>query len=131
MVEIHRPDELNDYLSQLLATKQFNELIAESKIELENVYKQDISEQEKRVLKQQVFDTLKQRYEKLKESHWGNKGWFDRWFNRPLNNARLASFSTYYDQVPALEQLLQQCGNDLDKFYRVIEEQGVDVSTCN
>ena len=33
------------------------------------------------------------------------------------NNALLASFATYTQLVPAFEQLLQEEGGDLEKFY--------------
>ncbi len=39
------------------------------------------------------------------------------WFTPPINNARLAALDTYQRQVPALERLLDVCGNDLPRFY--------------
>jgi len=67
---------------------------------------------------------LKQRYDSLKSQKWQGRGWFDRWFERPINNARLASFSTYYEQVPLFEELLKSCDNDLARFYEAVEKQG-------
>ncbi len=122
----YRPEQLSDYQSKIFATKQFNDLITESKKELGEVYETNVTDEEKRQLKQQVFDRLKQRYEKIKTDQWNNKGWFDGWFNRPINNARLASFSTYYEQVPALQRLLQSCTGDLTRFYQAVEKHGTE-----
>jgi predicted aminopeptidase len=67
--------------------------------------------------KHQIFDRLNSEYQKLKRRSWQGKGWFDNWFEKPLNNARLAAFSTYRDKVPAFENLLYACGGAFTRFY--------------
>ena len=119
-----RPNELKEYQDQINATAEFNSLVAQSKKELDQAYKLDIDDTKKRQLKEKLFVDLKQRYEDLKVQKWQGRGWFDRWFERPINNARLASFSTYYEQVPILEELLKSCDNDLVRFYKSVERQG-------
>jgi len=119
-----RPDELKEYQDQINATAEFNTLIAQLKIDLDLAYKRDVDDTKKRQLKEALFVDLKQRYENVKAQKWQGKGWFDRWFERPINNARLASFSTYYEQVPVLEELLRSCDNDLTRFYKAVEKQG-------
>ena len=42
---------------------------------------------------------------------------YDGWIAAGLNNAQLASVSTYYDCVPGFERLLQQEDGDLPRFY--------------
>ncbi len=42
---------------------------------------------------------------------------YDRWFSE-LNNAKIASVSTYHMYVPAFSELLQAHHGDLDAFYR-------------
>ena len=42
---------------------------------------------------------------------------YDGWIASGLNNAQLASVSTYYDCVPGFERLLQQEDGDLPRFY--------------
>ena len=123
----YRPNELQDYQDQINATEQFNALITQSKKELEQAYQLNIGDEEKRQHKKQLLKGLQQRYERLKADKWRGKGWFDRWFEKPINNARLASFSTYYEQVPMLQILLQSCGNDLSRFYQVVEKQGLEI----
>jgi predicted aminopeptidase len=66
--------------------------------------------------KQEVIEELRQDYARLKA---GWSGWtgYDAWFAGPLNNAQLATISTYYRLVPAFRQLLAENGGDLEKFY--------------
>ena len=42
---------------------------------------------------------------------------YDSWIASGLNNAQLASVSTYYDCVPGFERLLRQEDGDLPRFY--------------
>ena len=45
----------------------------------------------------------------------------ERWFAKPVNNARLATLSTYYELLPGFEALLTQNGGDLEKFFKEVE----------
>lgn len=45
-------------------------------------------------------------------------------FDDGLNNARLASIATYYDLVPAFEQLLHDQAGDLKRFYAAAQALG-------
>ncbi len=42
---------------------------------------------------------------------------FDQWFERPLNNAHLASVGAYHQLVPGFEALLRAVDGDLPAFY--------------
>jgi predicted aminopeptidase len=68
-----------------------------------------------RLEKNRVFGRLKFDYAKLREA-WGGYRGYDEWFARPLNNASLASVSTYRDCVPGLERELAAAGS-LPGFY--------------
>jgi len=118
----YRPDELARYQLQLQATAQFNQLLADYKTRLNELYLTTLVEQAKREAKQKVFDQLKLDYQQLKKEQWQGRGFYDSWFSRPINNARLASLSTYYERVPNFNQLLADCGGDLRKFYSTILE---------
>ena len=63
-----------------------------------------------------IFAGLRQDYEALR-AEWGGWAGYDRWFDEPLNNARLIPSATYRALVPAFEALLAQAGGDLDSFY--------------
>jgi len=116
----YRPNELFAYQQKLRATIEFNQLVSETKKSLEKVYQSTASDKDKRKLKQQAFVSLKARYDEIKDQQWKGKGWFDSWFKRPINNARLAGFSTYYNLVPVFEKLLAECGGDLPRFYETV-----------
>jgi len=118
----HRPEALSDYQEKLRATADFNVLLKSAKQSLDKVYQSDVSDAVKRELKQGVFDDLETNYNQVKETKWHGRGLFDSWFSAPLNNARLAGFSTYYDLVPDFEQLLASCDNDFPRFYRSVKE---------
>ncbi|MEZ5305251.1 MAG: aminopeptidase [Verrucomicrobiales bacterium] len=67
------------------------------------------------------LDALRTEYRRLalRHSRTGNAPLAD-----DLNNALLGSLATYYDLVPAFENLLAQCGGDLDAFYAEAERLG-------
>jgi predicted aminopeptidase len=48
-------------------------------------------------------------------------GDYSKWFDKPVNNARLNTIATYYDLVPGFERLLAACDGDLERFYREVE----------
>ena len=55
--------------------------------------------------KKALFADLKTSYMDLKQS-WGGRGEFDRWFDQPLNNAKLASITSYQFYAPAFAKIL-------------------------
>ena len=122
----NRPELLADYRQQLAARAEFSALIASTKQSLADVYSAEKSAGVMRKQKLEVFDRLNPEYQKLKQQSWQGKGWFDNWFKKPLNNARLAAFSTYRDQVPNFTSLLQQCGSNFTRFYNSLATAKTD-----
>lgn len=116
----YRPLELHDYREQLRAAQDFNALISELKVRLEQIYASALSEPQMRSAKQAELAAFINRYQQLKAGQWEGKGWYDRWFEKPINNARLAGFSTYYELVPSLLKLLEKCDSDFPHFYQVL-----------
>jgi predicted aminopeptidase len=116
----HHPGKLPDYRARLMALDQFYRLLADSKGRLDTLFKQPISEADMREQKRREHDALHTRYQTLKSEHWQGKGWFDGWFQAPVNNARLAAFSTYRDKVSELRGLLALCGGRLTEFYATL-----------
>ena len=72
--------------------------------------------------KKAVFTELRRRYQLLRDNNWQGYSGFDRWFERPVNNARLASVATYHDRKPPFLALLQRADGDLLRFYRDVAE---------
>lgn len=115
-----RPGEFEAYQRRLHAVKDFNDLISKTKRRLNVIYQSTLTDQQMRDAKQLEFVRLESDYQTLKAERWRGRGWFDRWFETPVNNARLAAFSTYYELVPSLNALLSQCESNLERFYRVL-----------
>ena len=119
----NRPDQVEAYQERMRVRNDFSALIKSIKKDLKKVYRLDIPDQEKRQRKQAVFTQLKQNYETLKAERWQGKAWYGGWFERPLNNARLAAIATYRDLVPEFEVLLAACNNDFSRFYQTVALQ--------
>lgn len=117
----HRPEELLAYEARLKAIEQFGELVQVTKTALQEVYAQKTSDEVKRQEKRTVLRQMQDEYDRVKSTQWGGKPWFDHWFKQPINNARLASFSTYRASIPALSALLNGCDGDLARFYQQLE----------
>ncbi|MEJ2515893.1 MAG: aminopeptidase [Gammaproteobacteria bacterium] len=70
--------------------------------------------------KQAAFEQLEADYRQLR-ARWNWSG-YDRWFDAPLNNARLIPSATYRGLVPAFEALLSASGGDLPVFFQRCRE---------
>jgi len=88
-----------------------------------SLYEAHLDVEQMREMKRELLLRLDQRYTDLK-MRWGGYGGFDGWFDRGVNNARLASLATYRDLVPAFQALLASHGGDLKLFYATVAEIG-------
>jgi len=115
---------------------QFVALILGARRQLEALYAQaersgtmDADQaQHLRLAKAGVFHQLRADYQSLKQD-WGGVDEYDIWFDYPLNNARLNAEATYYEWIPAFEQLLRESGRDLQAFYEAVERLGREDAT--
>lgn len=98
-------------------------LVAGTRVELAKLYASPLSDQSKQVGKQRLLTDLRNRYQSLKQA-WGGYQGYDEWFNRDLNNAKIAALNTYYDYLPAFESLFEREGCDFPAFYRAAETLG-------
>jgi predicted aminopeptidase len=95
----------------------FVALLLQTRRELEVLYASGKSTQLMRAEKKAVLSELRQRYQLLRDEAWQGYTGFDRWFERPVNNARLAAVATYHDRKPSFLTLLQRADGDLGRFY--------------
>ena len=96
--------------------RQFVALVLKARDALKKVYDNATTDEAKRAAKEQVLAQLRDDHERLKIAWSGYRG-YDRWFQRPINNARLNTVATYFTLVPAFQQLLAKHGGDLPAFY--------------
>ena len=98
----------------------FLDLVRGTRRDLEAVYASSRPEAEMREAKARLIERLRTRYDALRAA-WEGGPTYDSWFDRGVNNAAIALFSTYDRWVPALEALLARSGGDLEAFYRASE----------
>jgi predicted aminopeptidase len=75
-----------------------------------------MGELDKRAAKEAAFRQLREDYARLKHA-WNGYSGYDRWFDEPINNAKLISVAAYSDLVPLFQRMLAEAGNDLPAFY--------------
>ena len=99
----------------------FLDMVRDTRRSLEAVYASSGTDAEKRAAKARAFERLRSRYAALRAT-WTSGPTYDSWFDRGVNNAAVALFSTYDRWVPALEALLARSGGNLGAFYRTCDE---------
>jgi predicted aminopeptidase len=120
LTQAGRLDELAAWEQLGRRVREFEFLVGRTRARLQEVYASGASEDAKRAGKAAAFARLEREYQALKAS-WGGWAGYDRWFEAPLNNARLVPQATYRSRVPAFQLLLHQAGGDLEAFYAECE----------
>ncbi|MDO6460513.1 aminopeptidase [Granulosicoccaceae sp. 1_MG-2023] len=109
-------ERLAEYEAALRRREQFTELLMQARERLIKLYASDLQTAELAGEKAAVFAQLREDYQRLRHS-WGGYAGYDRWFARPLNNARLVSVATYRRLLPSFARLFRQQGEDFSAFY--------------
>jgi len=106
---------------ELARTRQqaFLDLVMRTRTALQALYKEEASDEEMLVRKVDTYTRMREDYAALKQS-WGGYSGYDRWFEAPLNNAKLSSVAAYNQLVPAFQRLLADSGGDLEAFYEQV-----------
>ena len=121
----HADAGAREYYERLTRLRdEFQSLVMPTKTALATLYAGDLADDAKRREKALLLAELGARYEALKAGEWQGFGGFDRWFYEDLNNAKLASLQTYTRWVPAFQQLYEEQGEDLERFYLAVEVLG-------
>jgi predicted aminopeptidase len=107
------------YVEFAARKKDFLALLLKYRQQLEANYARPASDAEKRRVKAELFQALKDDYQTLKAS-WGGYAGYDRWFAEPLSNAHLAAVATYHDFVPGFRALLAE-KKSFRKFYQAVK----------
>jgi len=126
-----RPNSVKRYQGQLQAQRQFSELVTNLKRILNQIYKSDADLDKKLAFKRNEIQAFRSDYEKLKSVEWSGRGYFDNWISSEINNAKLASFSTYYARAPEFNLFLDECNGDFWRFFASLEDnKGVIPKAC-
>jgi len=92
------------------------DLLTATRAELRTVYGSGLAPESMREKKRAAFAAMRSSYAQLR-ADWGGHAPFESWFDDDLNNAHLASISTYFTCVPGFERELKAVGGDLTAFY--------------
>jgi predicted aminopeptidase len=107
-------DDVAAYRRRLGRQEDFTTLVADQRTRLATLYASNASVDELRDGKAAAFAQMRTDYERNKAA-WGGVTDYDAWFAQPLNNAQLASVTTYRRWLPALVWYIDAHG--LDDFY--------------
>lgn len=100
---------------------QFMTLLKTTRADLEEAYQNHETKEARLNKKRDIINQLTDRYNDLKNTHWNGYNGYDRWFEKPVNNARLALVNTYSQWVPAFKHWIKQCDYNYEAFYQAAE----------
>jgi len=116
-----QPESLPRYETWLKRKDQFLHLVHETSDQLRAMYSSDLTDAQKGAQKAQVIQSMRDRYSTLKITWDGFKG-YDKWFETPINNARLAAIAVYRDRVPDFKRWIDACDGDLERYYSAVKK---------
>ncbi len=111
------PGRIAEFEKERAEDRQFVALLRGARDRLARLYASQAPRHEKLRRKRQILAALAADIRTLEQRLAIHSPLYDRWIEEGLNNADLASVSTYYDCVPGFERLLRQSGGDLTRFY--------------
>ena len=111
------PARIAEYEKQRAEDQQFITLVRRTRNRLAQLYASAAPRQAKLASKRQIFAALAEDIRALEQRLAVHSPLYDRWITDGLNNADLASVSTYYDCAPGFERLLRQQHGNLPRFY--------------
>ncbi|MFC1602345.1 aminopeptidase [Pseudomonadota bacterium] len=117
MLAQHNSEGFVHWQQQKAREEPFFQLLLLTRQRLVTLFARPLSVAEMRKAKVAEFEQLRSEYASLKRS-WNGYTGYDRWFERKLNNARLASVATYRHLLPGLLALYAQSDRDLARFYQ-------------
>lgn len=115
------PGDRTDYDRATARREGFIHLVQSYHGKLKALYASGLDREAMRARKKQLFEELRRDYRALKTG-WGGFAGYDRWFERGVNNAQLASVAVYTLKVPAFEALLEREGGEFPRFYAAVRE---------
>ena len=114
------PQQLADYLTAKQHQAHFVALVQNTRARLASLYATNETDDRKRAVKAKIFSELRAEY--ARQAAAGKLGDdYRRWFERDLNNARLAPIGVYHEHVAAFQALLAEANGNLAAFYRAAD----------
>lgn len=115
-----RTTDLERYEKEMRVEQEFIALVLQTRQELKDTYaKPHADDEARRKAKASVLATLRQHADAL-DRRYGGSLKIERWFAKPVNNARLGTISTYHEMLPGFEAMLKSHHGDLEAFYKQV-----------
>ena len=119
----HAPDELKAYEQGLGKDNEIIHLLLQTRGELKRLYATEQTPVSMRQAKATTLATLNKRYAEVR-TRWNGDSRYDRFFSKPVNNARLCTIAAYHDLVPTFSKKIRDHHGDLEAFFREMEALG-------
>lgn len=114
-----RPHLAQKYEKRLKKIARARQVIGDAVGRLRQIYRSGQPDEVKRQRKKEEIAKLKESLRKLR-TEWGRG--LNSWITRPINNARLNSFTTYEAGVPRFVALIEACHGDFRAFWERVKE---------
>ncbi len=112
-----RLKDLAQYEKEQKVEREFVKLALETRKELKAVYaRPDQSRDMDLIEKKSTLSLFEQRALALDRRNGGAMK-IERWFKKPVNNARLGTLSSYYEMLPGFEAMLVRREGNLETFF--------------
>jgi predicted aminopeptidase len=115
------PQKVAKYEEYLQKRAQFLTLLLSTNNDLQKLYAQGLEQRIMEVRKQVIYARMNKEYTRLKLS-WHGDNRYDDWFDKPVNNARLALVGMYHQRVAFFVALLSRCEQDFSCLYRTLDD---------
>jgi predicted aminopeptidase len=112
----NRSADLRRYEQRLVRRDQFYGEIETTRAKLERLYVSSLPPETMRLRKSALLGELQSRFRELRR-RWGGQG-LESWLTAELGNAQLVSVITYQRGGRVFHQLLADCGDDIDLFFK-------------
>jgi len=116
-------DLLLGWQSLNAASILFDNLLQNTRDQLNGIYTSGVNEEEMRAQKKLVFSEMNTRYLALVNERWGGINHYGSWFSLELNNARLALMKLYRGGSCAFEQLYESVGGNIVFFQQLAADR--------
>lgn len=117
-----QPEALQHWLHMQRIEKDFSQLINANRAKLARLYQSEQSESVMARQKLLILNALQDDYQKMVENRWQQQDYYATWFNKPVNNARLALFDTYDGGQCAFGLLFKKAQGNMAEFNRLAKQ---------
>jgi len=118
-----RNDALARWKSEAKAQIGFETLLQATRRRLQREFDSGHSAELMRQNKNTIYDEMKVQYQQLVREEWNGVSYFESWFNREVNNARLALANSYQGGLCAFRNLYELAGEDIVQFQHMAAEK--------